>query len=302
IVWDQETFFKKSSPSYGMDVSYTRPRIFSLRLPTTFKVYYNKYVYAPFSQDIDKNDELITTGFEVSSLWKMERKLNTIASFTLRRVESILSEEDQEIQRRFNWRIHYDNRDNFLFPKKGWNMWADFQWVKGVSGSPTNYYQWDVSVSRYQDLFEKGVLAARVETGFIDNRTDKPPLIVMYRLGTETTVRGWSQSIGREFKTPDGLIIYADYAKILANIELRIDLFRNFGLEFFVDAGRLNESFTGLWDPEKFYVSAGPGLMYSTIIGPIRLEFPFVVQDPSDGFHRWEQPEKHFLIALLFAF
>ncbi|MDD3807516.1 MAG: POTRA domain-containing protein, partial [Candidatus Marinimicrobia bacterium] len=46
IVWDQETFFKKSSPSYGMDVSYTRPRIFSLRLPTTFKVYYNKNVYS----------------------------------------------------------------------------------------------------------------------------------------------------------------------------------------------------------------------------------------------------------------
>ncbi len=302
ILWDQETFFKKSTPSYGVDLSYTRPRIITMRFPTTFKVYYNKDVYSPFTEKIDENDELIIAGVEVSSLWKLERKLNTIASFTLRSVESILSEEKSEIQRRFGWQIRFDNRDNFLFPRNGWNVGFDFQRVKGISGSPTDYYQWNVSVSRYQALMEKIVLAARLETGFIDNRTNKPPLVVMYRMGTETTVRGWSQSIGREFETPDGLIVYADYAKALANVEMRITLPWNFGLEFFVDAGHLYSSFNGLWDPGKFYVSAGPGITYSTFIGPVRLEFPFVITDPTGKFQRWDQPEKHFIIALLFAF
>jgi outer membrane protein assembly factor BamA len=146
------------------------------------------------------------------------------------------------------------------------------------------------------------VLAARVETGFIDNQADRPPLIVMYRMGTETTVRGWSQSIGREFKTPDGLIIYTDYAKALANVELRINLPWNFGLEFFADAGHLHETYRGVWNWDQFYVSVGPGITYSTFIGPVRLEFPFVLADPQGRFQRWDQPEKHFIIALLFAF
>ncbi|HAE86559.1 TPA: hypothetical protein DCG86_00880 [Candidatus Marinimicrobia bacterium] len=302
VVWDQETFFRKSIPSYGVDLSYTRPRILSMRFPTTFKVYYNKDVYSPFTQNIDENDELITTGVEVSSLWKLERKLNTIASFSLQSVESILSEEKSEIQRRLSWQIRFDNRDNFLFPRKGWNMDGDFQWVKGISGSPTDYYRWDISVSRYLPVFERLVLAARVETGFIDNQADRPPLIVMYRMGTETTVRGWSQSIGREFETPDGLIVYADYAKALANVELRINLPWNFGLEFFADAGHLHETYRSVWNLDQFYVSVGPGITYSTFIGPIRLEFPFVITDPSGRFQRWDQPEKHFIIALLFAF
>jgi outer membrane protein insertion porin family len=302
VVLDQETFFRKSIPSYGVDLSYTRPRILSMRFPTTFKVYYNKDVYSPFTQNIVENDELITAGVEVSSLWKLERKLNTIASFSLRSVESILSEEKSEIQRRLNWQIRFDNRDNFLFPRKGWNIGGDFQWVKGISGSPTNYTQWDISVSRYLPVFEGLVLAARVETGFIDNQADRPPLIVMYRMGTETTVRGWSQSIGREFKTPDGLIIYTDYAKALANVELRINLPWNFGLEFFADAGHLHETYRGVWNWDQFYVSVGPGITYSTFIGPVRLEFPFVLADPKGRFQRWDQPEKHFIIALLFAF
>jgi len=302
IVWDQGNFFRKSTPSYGVDLSYTRPRILSMRFPTTVKVYYNKDVYSPFTRNIDENDELITAGVEVSSLWKLERKLNTIASFSLRSVESILSEDKSEIQRRLNWQIRFDNRDNFLFPRKGWNIGGDFQWVKGISGSPTDYYQWDISISRYLPVFERLVLAARVETGFIDNQADKPPLVVMYRMGTETTVRGWSQSIGREFETPDGLIVFADYAKALASVELRVNLPWNFGLEFFADAGHLHETYHGLWNPDRFYVSAGPGITYSTFIGPVRFEFPFVIADPKGRFQPWDQPEKHFIIALLFAF
>jgi outer membrane protein insertion porin family len=302
IVWDQETFFRKSSPSYGLDLSYTRPRILYMRLPTTLKVYYNKDVYSPFARRIDKNDELITAGMEVSSIWRLERKLYTLGSFSLRSVESILSDEKSEIQRRIAGQIRFDNRDNFLFPRKGWNILADLQLVKGISDNPTEYLQWNGSVSRYQVLSENSVIAVRIETGMIHNRTDKPPLLVMYRMGTETTVRGWSQSIGREFLTPDGLTVFADYAKVLGNAEWRISLPKNFGLEFFIDAGQLDADFQRLWDIGQFYISTGPGLTYSTFIGPLRLEFPFVLQDPSGRFNRWEQPERHFIIALLFAF
>lgn len=302
IVWDQEQFFRKNSPSYGVDMSYTRPRILSMRFPTTFKLYYNKDIYSPFTQNIDENDELITTGMEISSIWKLERKLQAVGSFSIRSIESILSEEKTEIQRRFAFQIRYDNRDNFLYPGRGWNLGTDFQIVKGISGSPTDYYGWNSSVSNYLTLFEHLVLASRLEAGLIMNRADLAPLVIMYRMGTENTVRGWSQSIGREFLTPDKLTVYADYAKLLGNLELRLSLPKNFGLEFFLDAGQLEEKPGVLGNPGDLYISAGPGLMYYTFIGPIRLEFPFVVQDPSGRYNRWEQPERHFIIALLFAF
>jgi outer membrane protein insertion porin family len=302
IVWDQEQFFRNSSPSYGVDMSYTHPRIFSLRFPTTFKLYYNKDIYSPFTQNIAENDELITTGAEISSLWKLERKLQAIGSFSVRSIESILSEEKTEIQRRFAFQIRFDNRDNFLYPGRGWNMGADFQVVKGISGSPADYYGWNTSASHYVTLFRRLVLATRLEAGHITNRADLAPLVIMYRMGTENTVRGWSQSIGREFLTPDKLAIYADYAKLLGNVEFRLSLPKNFGIEFFLDAGQLEHKLGRLGNPGDLYISAGPGLMYNTFIGPIRLEFPFVVQDPSGKFKTGEQPERHFIIALLFAF
>jgi len=302
IIWDQEQFFRKSSPSYGVDMSYTRPRILSLRLPTIFKLYYNKDIYSPFTQNIDENDELITTGAEISSLWKLERKLQAVGSFSIRSIESILSEEKTEIQRRFAFQIRFDNRDNFLYPGRGWNLGADFQIVKGISGSPTDYYGWNTSVSNYLTLFEHLVLASRIEAGHIINRAELAPLVIMYRMGTENTVRGWSQSIGREFLTPDKLSVYADYAKLLGNLEFRLSLPKNFGIEFFLDAGQLENKLSGLGSPRDLYISAGPGLMYKTFIGPIRLEFPFVIQDPSGRYQQWEQPERHFIIALLFAF
>ncbi|MCK5519936.1 MAG: hypothetical protein KAI81_02385, partial [Candidatus Marinimicrobia bacterium] len=55
-------------------------------------------------------------------------------------------------------------------------------------------------------------------------------------------------------------------------------------------------------DPGKLYISMGPGISYNSVIGPVRLEFPFVVQDPGNGKGIFEPAEIPFILALLFAF
>ena len=62
-------------------------------------------------------------------------------------------------------------------------------------------------------------------------------------MGTETTVRGWSQSIGKEYTSTTGLVINAGYNKFLMNMEYRFNIFKIFGGEFFLDAGKLQDNF-----------------------------------------------------------
>lgn len=289
--------------SYDAQLSYRVPIIWKYHLPTTISLYHKKDVYSPFNKiKINENDELITKGLSVSSNYNPNRKFQISIGYTLREIESILSQERSEIQNKISIILKYDNRDNFLYPHNGWNVRSYTNFVNSFQGNYSQYIQWEMSVSKYFSIFNKSVLAGRFAIGETYNFSDYDPLTALFRMGTATSVRGWAQSIGNEYLTTDSLTVYAGYNKILANLEYRIPLFWILGAEFFVDAGQLRNDFAGIFQSNEFYISTGGGIRIESPVGPIRFEMPFVVNDPSGRKKFGEQTEIKIIIAILFAY
>jgi len=287
------------------EIGYTIPWLFVLRLPTTLKIYYDRNVYSPFSdRDISEEDVLTDYGISISSIWRYNRNIYTRTSIALKNLKSELSGKGFEPLTELSMQSRFDNRDNFIYPTKGWNILLYGGYVAGVQAlTETEYFIVEASVNTYRKVFRNLVLAGRIEAGqFFDRKTIEP--IYLYRMGSETTVRGWFQSIGNPYQTATMDTIYAGKAKMLANIELRYDLIWNFGVTAFLDAGQLADDFSHIGDIGSYYMNTGFGIYYKTPIGPVRLELPIIINDPRSGTGGGD--ERNFfdriIFGLLFAF
>ncbi len=291
------------------EIAYAVPWLLVFRLPSTFKIYYHRDVYSPFSEkSISKDDILTDYGINLSSIWRYNRKIYTFSSFSLKNVKSELSERGFEPLMEFRLQSRFDNRDNYIFPTKGWNILLYSGYVLGIQEeTETQYYRLETSINTYTRLFRNLVMAGRIEVGqFFDRKTINP--IYLYRMGSETTVRGWFQSIGNPYQIvlEDTIpaTIYAGKSKLMGNLELRLDLIWNFGVNIFLDAGKLDDDFSNIADWNAYYVNTGFGIYYKTPIGPVRIELPIIINDPNIGTDR--DIEKPFInrinFGLLFAF
>lgn len=287
------------------ELGYTVPWLISFRLPTTLKIYYNRNVYSPFSnRDIRENDVLTDYGINFSSIWRYNRNIYIRSSLALKNVKSELSGKGYEPLTEILLQSRFDNRDSFIYPTNGWNILLYGSYVAGTQEeTETQYFRLETSVNTYKRIFRNFVLAGRLEAGkFFDQKTISP--VYLYRLGSESTVRGWFQSIGNLYETASGDTIYAGKSKIMANLELRSDLIWNFGVNVFLDAGNLDEDFSEMMKWDKYYINTGVGIYYKTPIGPVRLEFPILINNPNKGTGLDEEQSffERINFGLLFAF
>jgi len=307
IGFTYEMLFHNLNIDHGVnaEIGYTIPWLFVLRLPTTLKIYYDRNVYSPFSdRDISEEDVLTDYGISISSIWRYNRNIYSRTSIALKNLKSELSGKGFEPLTELSIQSRFDNRDNFIYPTKGWNILLYGGYVAGVQTlTETEYFIVEASVNTYRKVFRNLVLAGRIEAGqFFDRKTIEP--IYLYRMGSETTVRGWFQSIGNPYQTATMDTIYAGKAKMLGNIELRYDLIWNFGVTAFLDAGQLADDFSHIGDIGSYYMNTGFGIYYKTPIGPVRLELPIIINDPRSG--TGGEDERNFfnriIFGLLFAF
>ncbi|MEA2077246.1 MAG: BamA/TamA family outer membrane protein [Candidatus Marinimicrobia bacterium] len=297
------------------ELAYTVPWIVFLRLPTTFKVYYDREGYSPFSEstsiDTIRVGEIRTKyGVNVSSIWRYNRNIYTRTSISLENFKSEFNNNPEEFkpQTEISLQSRFDNRDNFIYPTKGWNILLYSGYVLGAEReSGTEYFRLDASVNAYGRLARNMVLAGRLEVGqFFDMKSIDPT--DLYQLGSESTLRGWKKSIGNEYEVAINdsttRTIYAGNAKMMANVELRFDLPWNFGIDVFLDAGRLDNDLTTIANWDSYYVNTGFGIYYKTPIGPIRVEFPILLNDPNIALDRDQGRKWYEMInfGLLFAF
>jgi len=302
-----EAVFHNLNLDHGVNasISYTVPWLIRFRLPTTLKLYYNRNIYSPFSDlKISEDDVLTDYGINLSSIWRYNRNIYARTSLALKNLKSELSGEGFEPLTEILIQARFDNRDNFIYPSKGWNILLYSGYVLGTQEeTETDYFRIETSMNSYIRILRNLVAAGRFEIGqFFDRKTINP--IYLYRMGSESTVRGWFQSIGDPYQTASGDTIYAGKSKIMANAELRFDLIWNFGINAFIDAGRLDRDFKEILSLDKYYINTGFGIYYKTPIGPVRLELPILINNPNKGTEL--DVERSFLrrinFGLLFAF
>ena len=176
-------------------------------------------------------------------------------------------------QRSLSFRIHIDKKDDPLFPRKGYLFDLYFKSTGYFLGGERDYHKIDFALNTYFSFIKKSVFATRFKLGklwsweesYIDYSYEK------FYLGGSANMRGW-EILKYKTKEDLGVIPVGGTMRFLTNVELRIQLNRNMGINLFYDGGILSSSYQSLiksrlgWD-------MGIGLTLSTPLGPVRLDY-----------------------------
>lgn len=167
--------------------------------------------------------------------------------------------------------LFYDTRDNPFDPTSGSLKGVVLKFASRAFLSETKFIKAVLQSSWYFQIKKGLVFAFSLKGGIAHGLGDTTelPLIERFFLGGRNTVRGYDHDIlgpkGSD-DTPTGGNVSA-----LANGELRISLWKGFGMVTFIDSGNVWQEIN---DVEAVLRStAGLGLRYNTPVGPIRIDY-----------------------------
>jgi outer membrane protein insertion porin family/translocation and assembly module TamA len=167
-----------------------------------------------------------------------------------------------------------------------------------------DYRELTLEGRHYLLLFDRLVWANKLRVGGISGSGDQGNLVPFFKryfLGGSSSLRGW----GRYQVSPlsgSGLPI-GGYSMLEASSELRIPVWRSLSLVLFGDAGN---AWPEEWhiEPSDLRFDVGPGIRYTTPIGPIRFDIGYQINPIEDLLVRGKpQPRRyrmHFSIGQAF--
>jgi outer membrane protein insertion porin family len=168
----------------------------------------------------------------------------------------------------------YDTRDNPFEPRSGILAGLAYKVATGLFFSQTDFQKLSGYFNTYVGLARPLVLALSARSGIAQGfgSTRDLPLVERYFLGGRTTVRGYDQdTLGPKGSdnTPTG-----GNAFLMANAELRLDVWKGFGLVTFLDGGNVWQRMNDFSLTDIKY-AVGIGLRYSTPVGPLRVDYGY---------------------------
>ena len=174
--------------------------------------------------------------------------------------------------------LEYDGTNSFINPTRGsralFSLEKPFQIA---SSSSTDYLKSLAEFRHYVDVFGF-VLGKRFTIGNINTfgATDPidVPIFKRFFAGGSTSMRGYSfQELGPLNSSRDPL---GGNSIMVGNVEVRLPPFRKLGAVAFVDYGNVYPESFG-FDLGDLKYAAGAGLRYHTAIGPVRLDFGYLL-------------------------
>jgi outer membrane protein insertion porin family/translocation and assembly module TamA len=189
--------------------------------------------------------------------------------------------------------LQHATPDDPLNPRAGYSAALFAEQAGTVLAGTFNYTNVSADVRGFVPLGERVVLSGRLHGAFIDpaGTPDDVPFFKRYFLGGSTSLRGW----GRFEISPlssSGLPL-GGFSLFEATAEVRARLWGNLGAAVFVDGGNV---WSDAWTlrPGDLRYDAGPGLLYLTPIGPLRVDFGYqltpvqgLIVDGQPASRRW---------------
>ena len=179
--------------------------------------------------------------------------------------------------------VEYDGTNSFINPTRGSRAFLSLEKsFRIASSSNTDYLKSLAEFRHYQDVFGF-VLGKRFTIGNINTFGNTDPLDVpifkRFFAGGSTSMRGYSfQNLGPLNSSRDPL---GGNSMIVGNVEVRLPPLRKLGAVAFVDYGNVYPESFG-FDLSDIKYAAGAGLRYHTAIGPVRMDFGYLLNPDGD--------------------
>lgn len=177
--------------------------------------------------------------------------------------------------------VSFDNRDNFSDPQKGIYTLFSSEFNTDLANPENNFNIMEFNFSHYLGFAKRFTLINTFRLGkiFRIHEATLIPANKLFFIGGNDTVRGFDEDVIDQ-SGGTTMMIY--------NAELHFRLFGSLKLAGFYDMGTLTEEFNDI-SKETWRNSAGAGLRYMTPVGPIRLDYGFVLDqkenEPGQRFH-----------------
>ena len=247
------------------------PWTLGVRLPSSVRLYYD-YRTVP--------ETVLRWGVDLSLLPKRTQRHQPRGSIgwvliTAADPDSIAAGAGQSFaagaERGFRLEYLFQGVDNLLDPHRGTIFQVKYSRQRTFLPGEPLYHLAELDIRRYHTLSQNAVFAYRFKAGYLITVPSGIRLrrYHLFDLGGSTSLRGWANP--GSFSEEGGM------AKWLVNMELRVPLIWILGAEFFADVGGL-KAFRGPDDQTLEWIrnwDAGAGLLITTPLGPIRVDFAF---------------------------
>ena len=280
------------SKTQNIDLIFTEPYIYDMPLSGTIHLYnwqydydeYDKYsLGSSFSLSyplLDYTRGSLTYVYDVAN----------ITNITNDAPDSIKELKGENVKSSIMPALRYDSRDDTFIPTKGSNHSVSYEFA-GLGGD-IGFMKYLAETTWYFPLFWEFVLAPHAEGGYVNKTKDKKlPDYEKFYMGGIGSLRGFE----RDDLAPednDGNSIGGD-KYVQFNLDLTFPLLKGQGVYggLFFDTGNVygdNEDIE--LSPGDLRQSAGLGIRWKSPMGPIRLEYGFILDRKSSdhGMGSWE--------------
>ena len=168
-------------------------------------------------------------------------------------------------------RLILDRRNNFLAPTNGYNLYSEVNVANELLGGAVAFQKVKLGASFHTVLNDFILLHLGFNGGAIFSQDNNDiPFTERFFNGGENTVRGYLEGEASPLDSNGEQIGAESFA--LLNVELEKFLLQNLSTVVFLDAV-INARDGFFEDGVDYLSSAGIGLRYQTLIGPVRLEY-----------------------------
>jgi len=263
------------------DLSFAEPWLFGIPLRSKFDLWNLYRVYDAYKLD--------SSGFGTVLGYPLSRYVTGYFGYRLSAdtVKEILDTASYYIKKQagkttssgVSFTITRDSTDDIMFPSTGSKNTVSLEYTGGPLQGNISYTRYGGSSAWFFPLPLDTVFAARGRIGYMTaNEGKEIPVFERYYLGGINSLRGLRQVGPKDPATGD---VIGGLMSLQFNFEYIFPLIKNAGMKalVFYDTGNAWESGYRLEDMRK---TAGVGIRWYSPIGPLRLEWGYVL-DPRDG-------------------
>jgi outer membrane protein insertion porin family len=258
------------------DYRYTVPELFGTRVDGSARLFgLRREEFAFVREEYGANLSLTRPIRSISSIaslrytfQRLRSTSNTLASSPTDRTQSDVASID--------FRLVHDRRDSPLTPRHGHRAFLELEEASKVLGGEVDYQRLTVGGSYHTSWGRGRWIHAGLEHGLVTTFGSEDdhalPVNVRFFPGGDGSIRGYREGEAAP-RAPDGRFIGAK-SYLQLNTELEQAITPKFSAVLFVDAMGAAVQLED-YPFNHVLVSAGLGIRYHTLIGPVRLEYGY---------------------------